>query len=70
MVDYLGKEITVGQQIVYPGRRGSSLWMNRACVTGFTEQHGWAGPRSVIDVQLPNGRRTQITDASRVVVVR
>lgn len=37
-VDYLGKEINVGDTIVYPARRGSSLWMRKAVVEGVVEK--------------------------------
>ena len=30
MRDFLNQTVDVGDTIVYPGRRGSSLWMNRA----------------------------------------
>lgn len=34
-VDFFGREILVGDVIVYPGRSGSSQWMNGAVVAGF-----------------------------------
>jgi hypothetical protein len=33
MKDFLGQDITVGRTVVYPGRQGSRMWMNRATVT-------------------------------------
>lgn len=32
VTDYLGKEIKPGQTIVYPGRKGSALWIARGKV--------------------------------------
>lgn len=32
MKDFLNQTFAVGDTVVYPGRRGSSLWMNRATV--------------------------------------
>ncbi len=32
MLDFLGQEILPNKTIVYPGRQGSRLWMNRAVV--------------------------------------
>jgi hypothetical protein len=32
MKDFLGQDICAGQTIVYPGRKGSRMWMNRAIV--------------------------------------
>lgn len=30
--DYLGREIKVGDTLVYPVRRGSSMWLNQIAV--------------------------------------
>ena len=32
MKDFLGKEIEVGDVVVYPSRGGSSMWMNKGVV--------------------------------------
>lgn len=32
VTDYLGKEIKAGQTIVYPGRKGSALWISKGKV--------------------------------------
>lgn len=37
MKDFLGQTIEPGQTIVYPGRQGSRMWMNRAVVTDILE---------------------------------
>ena len=36
MKDFLGQTIRVGDQVVYPNRHGSRLWMNYAQVTDVT----------------------------------
>lgn len=70
MVDFLGNEISVGDRIVYPGRHGSSLWMNRAIVTEVNEK-----AKSIKAQRPPNGkwdtstRNVVITETWRVVVV-
>jgi hypothetical protein len=35
-IDFLGNEIKPGETIVYPGRVGSSLWMNKGVVVDVT----------------------------------
>lgn len=62
MKDFLNQEITSGDLIVYPGRQGSALWMNRAIVLGFT-------PKGGIRVKLSDGTTKTITRIDRVVVV-
>ena len=37
MTDFRGTEINIGDTIVYPGRSGSSLWMNEGVVIDFEE---------------------------------
>jgi len=61
MKDFLDQEITVGDEIVYPNRGGSDLWMNRATVTevGMTN----------LKVQRPDGPIKTIQRVDRVVVV-
>jgi hypothetical protein len=39
MKDFLGRELKVGQRIVYPGRGGSSLWMNQGHITGIGDNY-------------------------------
>jgi hypothetical protein len=73
MIDFLGREIKVGDTIVYPGRRGSSMWLNRAVVK--TTQEGYSkyayGPQSglITAEREGNSRPVQITNPDRVVVV-
>lgn len=35
--DFLNRELRVGDTIVYPGRHGSSLWMNAATILELVE---------------------------------
>lgn len=56
ITDWLGTEIKPGSVIVYPGRQGSSMWMNRAKVTSVFayevmqwDYSGW--PRERVAVQ-------------------
>jgi hypothetical protein len=45
--DIRGVEIEVGDFIVYPGRGGSSLWMNAGIVTEIEESVQASGGRTV-----------------------
>jgi len=38
MIDAFGREIRVGDRIVYAGRYGSSQWLTTGVVTGFKEK--------------------------------
>jgi hypothetical protein len=59
--DFLGNEITVGCHVVYPVRRGSSMWLNRIKVTQVT-------PTQVTGYN-PDKRLTHIKNLKNVVVV-
>jgi len=59
--DYLGREIKAGDTLVYPVRRGSSMWLNRILVTQ-------ALPAAVTG-NKPDGRRTIIKNLGNTVVV-
>jgi len=37
-VDFMGRTIVAGQTVVYPVRRGSSMWMNKLKVTQVNEE--------------------------------
>lgn len=52
VLDYFGIEIEIGDTIVYPGRQGSSLWMNHMVVTGIT------GEQDIYRKDLFNARVT------------
>lgn len=73
MVDFLGREIHVGDTIVYPGRRGSSLWMNKAIVKDLYPAHQvtageWDEPL-IVAHRPDNPRDVEIRNTHRVVVV-
>jgi hypothetical protein len=68
--DYLGQVIETGDTIVYPGRQGSSMWLNTAEVLAIS----WAeaeGPKVkyTLSIVRSDGRRAQITQLNRVIVV-
>jgi len=60
--DFLGREIKAGDLVVYPVRRGSSMWMSRMTVLS-TEGGKLAGNN-------PEGRRVSLTSLGNVVVVQ
>ena len=60
--DFLGHEISIGDSVVYPGRKGSELWLNYGVVTNFENVDD-------IIVETENGRRVKIKRVDRVVVV-
>jgi hypothetical protein len=64
--DFLGQEIKAGDDVVYPGRKGSGLWMNLAKVVSVDPkgQDGWR-----VKVQLPNNAIRIVTCVDRVVVI-
>lgn len=43
MKDILGQEIEVGSIVTYPGRQGSSMWMNFAVVYEIKHGTDWRG---------------------------
>lgn len=59
--DFMGREIVVGATIVYPVRRGSSMWMQKIKVTQVkpTAIGGYNG----------EGRRITLHNIANVVVV-
>jgi hypothetical protein len=73
MVDFLGREIHVGDTIIYPGRRGSNMWLNRATVQTTQEgyrKYAFGTPTGLITAKREgNARQVQITNPERVVVV-
>jgi hypothetical protein len=64
--DFLGQEIKPGDDIVYPGRQGSGMWMNRAKVLTVDPKDldGWR-----VKVQLPNNAIRVVQCVDRVVVI-
>ena len=65
--DFLGREIEVGHTIVYPARRGSRMWMQKASVTGVV-QHDRTQPPLLVCLN-PTGRRVTIQNLNNCVVV-
>lgn len=61
MLDFVGNPITAGCKIVYPARRGSSMWLNLLTVTQIDEQ-GIKGYNKL-------GRRITLTNLEFIVVV-
>lgn len=41
--DFLGRPISVGNEVAYPGRQGSSLWMNYGIVEELGTREHWSG---------------------------
>ena len=68
--DFLGNVIEQGDTIVYPGRQGSSMWLNKAEVlsVSWAESTG-PGVKYTLSIVRSDGRRAQITKLNRVVVV-
>lgn len=81
MKDIVGREIVVGSRVAYPGRAGSSLWMNVALVTGFGEKtvYSYASGGARVPTLLVNvlrssdgyrrGMKSAIYVLDRVVVI-
>ena len=69
-LDFLGREIKVGDFVVYPGRRGSDMWLVKSHVISVEKRtydlcrEGWA-----LKVQHPSGAIRMMTNIDRVVVV-
>lgn len=51
MKDFRGNEIKVGDTVIYPGRSGSTCWMNQAVVLEIQEGQGdrWRRRLSLFD---------------------
>ena len=70
--DFCGKEITVGADIVYPGRKSSSIWMNRAHVMSIEERA--SGNRLKVQQRsayggVTNTRPVTLTNLHNIVVL-
>lgn len=61
--DFLGRNINVGDTIVYPGRKGSALWLasGKAVETSDFGNH--------LHIDTPNGKRVKLSHLDRVAVV-
>lgn len=76
MKDFIGREIKQGSYIVYPGRQGSSLWMNLGHVVDVTVRTTWNGPVDILKVQpvdpasrRPLGKVVSVTCIDKVTVI-
>jgi hypothetical protein len=61
ILDFVGNQITPGCTVVYPVRRGSSMWLNRLVVTAARSE-GLTGHN-------PEGRTIHVKNVKNVVVV-
>jgi len=69
-VDFLGREISEGDMLVYPVRRGSSMWLKKITVTRIIESdRGGGGVKTIIIGVNDNGRRITLTKPNRSVIV-
>ena len=64
VLDCVGNEITGSSVVVYPVRKGSNMWMNRAQVKEIE-----FGVEPVLGCELPNGHRVRIKNIKNVAVV-
>jgi hypothetical protein len=71
MKDFLGNEIQIGDTIVYPGRQGSTMWMNIAEVVGidYDQQYVHSPILPVLHVRRDNGKMYDVYRIDRVVVI-
>ena len=65
--DFLGHPIEVGHTVVYPVRRGSKMWMQKASVTEVV-QHDRTQPPLLVCLN-PTGRKVTIQNLDNCVVV-
>jgi hypothetical protein len=61
VLDFMGREITVGATVVYPVRRGSSMWMQKIKVTQVKP--------ATLGGYNNEGRRITLHNIANVVVV-
>jgi len=59
--DFLGRAIAAGNTVVYPVRRGSSMWLNKLAVTQVDDDH--------ITGYNSDGRRITVKNLNNCVVV-
>ena len=63
--DCRGIKINVGDIIVYPGRRGSNMWLN----TGVVQPPRFGDLQQSLSVRRTGGKMVEIFETSRVAVV-
>jgi hypothetical protein len=59
--DFIGRAIVAGNTVVYPVRRGSSMWLNKLNVTQVADDH--------ITGFNSDGRRITVKNLNNCVVV-
>ena len=59
--DFIGRAIAAGNTVVYPVRRGSSMWLNKLAVTQVDDDH--------ITGFNKDGRRITVKNLENCVVV-
>lgn len=65
VLDFVGREIKVGDTLVYPVRQGSRMWLSRISVRQVI-----AGPEPTIHGYNNEGRKITIHKVSNAVVVQ
>lgn len=65
LVDFRGTAIRPGDTIVYPGRRGSALWLSE----GVVLEPAIPGQRSLTVKRAKTGRTVEIFETGRCAVV-
>ena len=67
-IDFLGRDIKTGDLVVYPVRRGSSMWLKRVMVTGI-ETRGQGFTLIGYDPVATAQRRIHVCNLSNTIVV-
>ena len=68
VTDYLGKEIKPGQTIVYPGRKGSALWIAKGTVRDVSIAT-LEFPYGTVSIRTEGGKERILIHPYRVAVV-
>lgn len=66
-LDFMGRKITVGATVIYPVRRGSSMWMNKLKITQVIPETPSSPP--TIGGYNSEGRRITLHNVANVTVV-
>jgi hypothetical protein len=64
VLDFMGREITAGSTVIYPVRRGSSMWMQEISVTQVVP-----GTTPTLTGFNPSGRKITLHNVGNVTVV-
>jgi hypothetical protein len=68
-VDFLGRKIKEGDALVYPVRRGSSMWLKKITVTRVTETDRDGPVKTIVIGINDSGRRITLMKPERSVIV-